>query len=106
MSLAGGLSDDNIIGWKSKKCPVLCGSTTSAELHAAKMSSKRLYKYTETIEKLWGKAPRVHHYTDNLPLVQCFQKRKFEEEPSLNGALCYTLQNLAGVGAEIHWVRT
>ena len=70
------------------------------------MASKKIYRPRDLVRVLWGETPAVHHFTDNLPLIQCMSRGKMDEEPSLDGALKFTVQNFVGVGAKWHWCST
>ena len=97
----------NIFKWRTKLNKIIVDSTASRELIAAKMALKGVYKYTDLIEKIWGiEKVKYIHYTDNLPLVRIFEKKKIEEEPRMNGCVRYCIQCIQELKGKLIWIST
>ena len=105
-SKATEVGDINIVGWATKKLGIFVGSSTGGELWGALSASKKAFKYKHFLETIWGMKVKVTHLTDSMPLTQAMAKGFMQEEPGLNGAIGYTLQNLRQLGASVEWVST
>ena len=90
----GGITESNVVAWRSTRLARKVSSSSAAELEALVDVVKRLPLYENHVECLWGKKPKVFLLTDSDPVISWLNIKWIKSDPKLQGMLDFVLDRL------------